>query len=314
MKTACRMPCLLVALAAAASNAQQDATPPLDADARLTSQQLRPGLDVLIGGGGNIAVWHGADGIVVIDDNLAPLAPKVLEAIRRSASGPIRFVINTHWHPDHTGGNELLGKAGGIVVAHDNVRARMSEDQFIEIASLQVPAAPPGALPIVTFDDSVTLYLNGDRLDVVHVREAHTDGDAVLRWQTANVVHTGDVFDSRSYPFVDRASGGSLAGLVAALEGILARTDDSTLVIPGHGPVSDRRELAAYRDMLVTVGRRVREAIERGRSLEEVLGSRPTAEYDARYGQGFMTPTRFVGIVYRDLAAPTPGLRPPDRN
>lgn len=306
MRTTRWIPCLFAALAAAAASAQQDTTAPLDADAELTSQRLRPGLDVLIGGGGNIAVWHGADGIVVIDDNLAPLAPRVLEAIRRSASGPIRFVINTHWHPDHTGGNELLGKAGGIVVAHDNVHMRMSEEQFIEIASLQVPAAPPGALPVVTFDDSVTLHLNGDRLEVMHVGEAHTDGDAVLWWQTANVVHTGDVYDSSSYPFVDLASGGTLTGLVAALETILSRANDATVVIPGHGPVSNRRELAAYRDMVVTVGRRIREAVERGSSLEEVQGSRPTAEYDARYGQGFMTPERFVATLYRDLAAPTP--------
>lgn len=315
MKTACRILCLFAALgAAAATNAQQDAALPLDAGAELTSKQLRPGLDVLIGGGGNIGVWHGADGLIVIDDNLAPLAPKVVAAIRRIASGPIRFVINTHWHPDHTGGNELLGKAGGIVVAHDNVRRRMSEEQFIEIADLRVPAAPAGALPIVTFDDSVTLYLNGDRLEVMHLGEAHTDGDAVLWWQTANVVHTGDVYDSSSYPFVDLASGGTLAGLVAALETILMRANDATVIIPGHGPVSNRRELAAYRDMVVTVGRRVREAVERGRSLDEVQGSRPTAEYDARYGQGFMTPARFVAILYRDLAAPTPGLKPSGRN
>jgi cyclase len=301
------------ALATGSTAAQQNAAP-LDAGAEITTQRLRPGLAVLTGGGGNIAVWNGADGIVVVDDNLAPLAPKVLEAIARIAEGPVRFVINTHWHPDHTGGNEALGKAGGIIIAHDKIRTRMTEEQFVEIANMRVPAAPLAALPVVTFDDSVTLYLNGDRLDVVHVIDAHTDGDAVLWWQAANVVHTGDVYVSHAYPLVDEGSGGTLAGLVTAVEAVLARANDATVIIPGHGPVSNRRELAEYRDMLVTVGRRIREAVEQGRGLDEVIASRPTAEYDARYGQGFMNPAMFVGVLYRDLASPTPGLKPSSRN
>ena len=310
---------LRAALATAAVCAQtaqpQQERRPADDSVEITSQRLRPGLHVLMGGrNGNIGVWNGADGIVVIDDSLAPFAPRVVEAIGRIAEGPIRFVINTHWHPDHTGGNELLGKSGGVVVAHENVRTRLSEEQFIELVNLRVPPAPAGALPVVTFDDSVTFYLNGDRLDVVHVSDAHTDGDAVLWWQAANVVHTGDVYVNGSYPFIDLDSGGSLAGLVAAIEAILARINDATVVIPGHGPVSNRRELSDYRDMIVTVGRRVREGVESGRNLEEVLASRPTAEFDARYGQGFMTPTRLIGNLYRDLTRPKPGLKPSGRN
>ncbi len=311
-KSTCRILAATVALAAGSAIAQQNAAPPDGAG--ISTLRVRPGLSVLAGAGGNIAVWHGADGIVVVDDSLAPLAPKVVEAIARVAEGPVRFVINTHWHPDHTGGNEVLGKAGGIIIAHDKVRTRMTEEQFVEVADMRVPAAPLAALPIVTFDDSVTLYLNGDRLHVVHVIDAHTDSDAVLWWQAANVVHTGDVYVSHAYPLIDQGSGGTLAGLVTAVEAVLARANDATIVIPGHGPVSNRRELAEYRDMLVTVGRRVREAVEQGRSLEEVIASRPTAEYDARYGQGFMKPAMFVGVLYRDLASPTPGLRPSGRN
>lgn len=310
------LPAALATAAVCAQTAQPQQEPrPADDSVEITSQRLRPGLHVLMGGrNGNIGVWNGADGIVVIDDSLAPLAPRVVEAIRRIAEGPIRFVINTHWHPDHTGGNELLGKSGGVVVAHENVRTRLSEEQFIELVNMRVPPAPAGALPVVTFDDSITFYLNGDRLDVVHVSDAHTDGDAVLWWQAANVVHTGDVYVNGSYPFIDLDSGGSLAGLVAAIEAILARVNDATVVIPGHGPVSNRRELSDYRDMIVTVGRRVREGVESGRNLEEVLASRPTAEFDARYGQGFMTPTRLVGILYRDLTRPKPALKPSGRN
>jgi cyclase len=305
----------VVALGADAQTTQQQEARPADDAVAITSQGLRPGLYVLMSGrSGNIAVWHGADGIVVVDDSLAPLAPKMLEAIRQIAEGPIRFVINTHWHPDHTGGNELLGRSGGIIFAHNNVRTRMSEEQFIQLVDMRIPPSPATALPVVTFDESLTLHLNGDRLDVVHVSNAHTDGDAVLWWRAANVVHTGDVYVSASYPFVDLDSGGTLAGLVAGIETILARVDDATIVIPGHGPVSNRRELAEYRDMIVTVGRRVREGVEHGRNLDEVLASRPTAEYDARYGQGFMTPTRLVGILYRDLTRPKPGVTPSRRN
>jgi glyoxylase-like metal-dependent hydrolase (beta-lactamase superfamily II) len=266
------------------------------------------------GRNGNIAVWHGADGIVVVDDSLSPLAPKVVDAIRQISDGSIRFVINTHWHPDHTGGNEQLARSGGIIFAHENVRTRLSTEQFIELVNMRIPPSPAAALPIVTFEDSLAFHLNGDRLDVVHVSDAHTDGDAVLWWKAANVVHTGDVYLNGGYPFVDLDSGGTLAGLVAGIEAILARVDDATIVIPGHGPVSNRRELVEYRDMVVTVGRRIREGVERGRSLDEVLASRPTAEYDGRYGQGFMTPARLVGILYRDLTRPKPGLTPADRN
>ena len=302
---------VLVAPAGAQNTPPQAEVSPAEDAVPVSIQRLRPDLHVLMSGrNGNIGVWHGTDGIVVVDDSLAPLAPKVLAAIREIADGPIRFVINTHWHPDHTGGNEALGSAGGIVVAHDKVRARMSEEQFIELVNMRIPPSPAAALPIVTFDESLTLHLNGDRLDIVHVSDAHTDGDAVLWWRAANVVHAGDVYLSGSFPFVDLDSGGTLAGLVAGVEAILARVDDATIVIPGHGPVSNRRELAEYRDMIVTVGRRIREGVEHGRNLEEVLASRPTAEYDARYGQGFMTPTRLVGILYRDLTRPKPGVTP----
>ena len=302
---------VLVAPAGAQNTPPQAEVSPAEDAVPVSIQRLRPDLHVLMSGrNGNIGVWHGTDGIVVVDDSLAPLAPKVLTVIREIADGPIRFVINTHWHPDHTGGNEALGSAGGIVVAHDKVRARMSEEQFIELVNMRIPPSPAAALPIVTFDESLTLHLNGDRLDIVHVSDAHTDGDAVLWWRAANVVHAGDVYLSGSFPFVDLDSGGTLAGLVAGVEAILARVDDATIVIPGHGPVSNRRELAEYRDMIVTVGRRIREGVEHGRNLEEVLASRPTAEYDARYGQGFMTPTRLVGILYRDLTRPKPGVTP----
>ena len=281
----------------------EPAAPAQESKAEIRTHQVRPNVYVLAGAGGNVAVWTGPDGIVLVDDALAQLTPQLLQAVARIAPGPVRFVINTHWHPEHTGGNEEIGATGGVIVAHDNVRTRMSAPQFVEAYGLKVPAAARAALPVVTFQDAVSLRLNGDRLEIEHVDAAHTDGDVILWWQDANVVHVGDVFYNGSYPFVDLPSGGSLAGLVAAIEGVLSRADVETVVIPGHGPVSNRTELAAYRDMVVAVGRRVRELVEQGRSLDEVLAARPTAEFDDRYGKGTMTAERFVRILYQDLAA-----------
>jgi glyoxylase-like metal-dependent hydrolase (beta-lactamase superfamily II) len=213
-------------------------------------------------------------------------------------------VINTHWHPDHTGANEPVARSGGVIVAHDNVRTRMSATQFIEALQLEVPAAADAALPVVTFTDEVSLHLNGDRLDAVHVLDAHTDGDVLLWWRNANVVHMGDVWFNGSFPFIDLSSGGSLAGLVAAVELVLDRADAQTVIIPGHGPVGTRAELAAWRDMLVAVGRAVRELVEQGKTEDEVLAAGVTAAYDSIYGQSdFMPPEKFVRILFQDLAA-----------
>ena len=298
LTTAC-----LTLLSFAASGQAPSAAAAAETKPAIRTQALRPGLHVLASAGGNVAVWTGADGTVVVDDSLAPLAPQLLEAIARIEPGPVRFVVNTHWHPDHTGGNETLGRSGSVVVAHDNTRARMSEPQVVQEYDLKVPAAPKAALPVVTFADSVMLHLNGDNLQLAHVDAAHTDGDLVAWWERANVVHVGDLYYNGSYPFIDLDSGGSLAGVVAAIELVLDRADARTVVIPGHGPVSNRSDLSAYRDMLVAVGRRVREGIEAGRSEEEIVASRPTADYDERFGKGGMTADRFVRNVYADLTA-----------
>jgi glyoxylase-like metal-dependent hydrolase (beta-lactamase superfamily II) len=298
-RSAALLPATLCAFVSVVATAQQ---PPPEPRAEIRVQQVRHGLHVVTGGGGNVAVWSGADGIALVDDSLEQVSPSLLDAVAKIAPGPVRFVVNTHWHPDHTGGNERIGRAGGVVLAHENVRARLGEAQVIEAYDLAVPASPKAALPIVTFGDAVSLHLNGDHLVATHLVDAHTDGDVVVAWEEANVVHVGDVFYNGGYPFVDRASGGSLAGMVAAMELVLARTDAKTVIIPGHGPLSNRAELSAFRDMLVAVGRRVRELVEQGRSEEEVLAARPTAAFDDRYGNGSLTPERFVRILYQDLA------------
>jgi cyclase len=300
-----RLPGLLfAALYALAPSAVHSQVPPQASGpkAPITVQQVRPGLHVLSGQGGNVAVWTGPDGIVLVDDSLAQAAPQLVEAVAKTAPGPIRFVVATHWHPDHVGGSEALGRAGAVLIAQGKVRDRMSVAQHVEAYDMKVPPAPKAALPIVTFAESLSLHMNGEELEAIHVGNAHTDGDAIVWWGKANVVHLGDLFYAGGYPFIDLGSGGSLAGVVAAIEQVLARADAKTVVIPGHGPVSSRAELAAYRDMLVAAGRRVRQLVEDGTSEEQILASRPTAEFDERYGKGAVDPDRFVRILYADFS------------
>jgi len=265
-------------------------------------QALRTGLHVLRGAGCNVVVWTGSDGVLVVDSGDVAAAPQLLEAIASISSDDLRLVVNTHWHPDHVGGNAALHRAGASAVAHVDTRARMSARQAIVAQDVEVPAAPRDALPVVTFDDTLTLHLNGDRLALLHVPGAHTDGDLIALWQVANVAHVGDVYRADGYPFVDTANGGSLAGLVAAIETVLSRVDARTVIVPGHGPVSNRAELSAYRDMLVAVGRRVRELVDGGASVDEVLAAKPTAAFDERYGGGGESTERFVRVLHADLA------------
>jgi cyclase len=241
---------------------------------------------------------------VLVDTGTAPAAEQLREALSGVAPGSrIRFVVDTHWHPDHTGGNEDAVRDGAVLIAHENTLARMREPQEFGEQDIRVPAAAHDALPVVTFADTLTLNLNGGRLILLHMPEAHTDGDVLAWWPEANVAHLGDLYYSGAYPFIDTAHGGSLAGVVAAIETVLARADAGTVIVPGHGHVGTRADLAAYRDMLVAVGTHVREMVERGATVQETVDSKPTADWDARYGAGGVSPDRFVRIVYEDLTA-----------
>jgi cyclase len=259
------------------------------------------GVHMLVGRGGNIGVSAGEDGVFLVDDQYAPMTERIRAAVATISTRPIRFVLNTHWHGDHTGGNENLGRAGVLIVAHDNVRRRMSTEQFIEAINAREPASPKDALPVVTFTDAVTFHLNGDSIHAFHVPPAHTDGDAIVHFRGANVVHMGDVFFNGFYPFIDLSSGGSLEGVIAAADRVLAMADANTKIIPGHGPLSDRAGLQAYRDMLATARDRVSAAIRAGKTLEQLKAERPLADLDATWGRGFINPEFFLTSVYQSL-------------
>ena len=251
--------------------------------------------------GGNVAVSVGDDGVLVVDDALEPISAKLRTAVAGLSKKPVRFVINTHVHGDHTGGNAMLGGAGAVIVAHYNVRKRLSGEQFMEFMSIKktIPPAPAAALPVVTFNDDLTFFFNGDEIHIVHVAPAHTDGDAIIHFKKANVLHMGDTFCA-GYPIVDKSSGGSYEGFLAAAEKGLAIADDATKIIPGHGPVMTKADLVAWRDMLVKVRERVASLAAQKKSLDEIKAAKVTAEFDAKH-TGMVPPDMLVETVYKEL-------------
>lgn len=258
---------------------------------------------MLKGSGGNIGLSVGDDGVIVIDDQFGPLSDKILAAIREITDKPVRFIINTHFHQDHIDGNELLStRTGGIIVAHENVRKRLSTPQFVQFFNNRMPAYPPEALPIVTFDTNIRFYMNGDQIEALHPNDnAHTDSDSVIFFRNSNVLHGGDLAFFGSYPFIDLGSGGSVRGYAAAIDKIIPQLDDDTRIIPGHGSVGDLAQLRAVRNMLGTLIDRVGGLIEQGKNREEVIAAKPSAEFDETYDGGSIKADDIVGFVYDDL-------------
>ena len=269
---------------------------------KIDVQPLADHVWLLYGAGGNIGVCAGADGVVLVDDQFAPLSPKIQAAVKSLSDQPIRWIVNTHWHGDHTGGNENFANAGATILAQDNVRKRLIEGQVNKFFNRTVPPAPPKALPVVTFNDSSALHVNGEDLVIAHVAPAHTDGDAIVWFRQANVVHMGDTFFNGTYPIIDLESGGHLAGLIAACERVLPLLGPETKVIPGHGKLSDRAGLQAYHDMLVGVRDAVTKHVQAGDTLEQTQAAKPTTPWEDAWGKGFVNADTFVRMVYTDLA------------
>lgn len=295
-------------LAGLAAGAALTAAGPLQAqddmaDVEIGVTDLGNGLYMLTGRGGNMGLSVGEDATFLIDDQFAPLTPKIKAAIAGLTDDAVKFVFNTHWHFDHVGGNENFGETGAVIVAHDNVRQRMSEDQFLEAFNREVPASPPEALPVVTFNDRVTLHLNGETIRAFHTPHAHTDGDSVIYFDGANVFHMGDTFFHKMYPFIDASSGGTVDGVIEAANAVLALADEDSVIIPGHGPIATRDDLRAYRDMLATVRDSVKAMIGDGMTLEQVQAANPTADFDAVHNEmGMFEPAQWVGLLYGLLA------------
>ncbi len=256
------------------------ATTPLAAqrdfsDVQVEATRVAGGVYMLTGSGGNIGLSVGEDGPFIVDDQFAGLTDKILAAIATVTEGSVRFVLNTHWHGDHTGGNENLGKAGAMIVAHENVRKRLNPADFQEEME-RSQQAPPDALPVVTFTDVVSFYWNGEKIKAFHVEHAHTDGDAIIHFANANVFHMGDTFFNGSFPFIDVASGGNINGLIHAADAVLGMTNSNTQISPGHGPLAKPDDLRNYRDMLITLRDRIRTMVNDGMSIDQIVAADPT--------------------------------------
>lgn len=294
MRTKSRLRSVLLVFAASVAAIAAAQEPP---KVEIRTTPLVENVYMLAGAGGNLAALVSEEGVLLVDSEYAQLTDKVVAAVKQIKDVSIRFVVNTHWHFDHVGGNEKLADAGALIVAHENVRKRMSTKQVLRGIDREVPPSPAGALPTVTFADKLTFHFGGQEVRVLHVEPAHTDGDSFVHFVDANVLHMGDAYFNKAYPFIDVNAGGSIDGMIRAVDEALKLVNEETKIVPGHGPLSNVVELREYRAMLTTVRDRVRGMIKDGKTREQVIASRPSAEFDAKWG-GHFQPDAWVGIVY----------------
>jgi len=272
------------------------------ADATITVHRLRGNISVLEGSGGNVAVLTGSDGKVMVDAGITASKPRMMQALSGLSDEPVRHLINTHWHFDHADGNEWVHGEGAIITAHDNTRKHLLTLQRVEDWDFNFPALAPGAIPTVTFSENKTLSLNHSTLHLQRYRPAHTDSDISVRFVEADIVHVADTYWNGIYPFIDYSTGGSIDGMILAADANLAAATDKTIVIPGHGhPVSNRSGLQEFRDMLVAIRDNVAELKRQERSLDAIIAAKPTAAFDAKWGQFVITPALFTKLVYEGV-------------
>lgn len=268
----------------------------------LNTTKLTDSMYVIHGSGGNVILSIGNDGIILVDDQYAPITEKMKSVIANITNKPIKFVINTHWHPDHVGGNERLGEAGAIIISHDNVRMRLSNDQFFELINQTIPALSKKGLPIITFSDNMTFYQNNDEIRISYLDNGHTDGDSAVYFTQNNVIHVGDDFSDRAYPFMDLSTGGSIDGLISSLQSIISMIDNDTKVVAGHSGISNQTKVKDYVGMLIDVRSVISNMIKEGKTLDEIIQSKPTSQYDTTYRDySFIKPKDFVTNLYESL-------------
>jgi len=281
---------LLMASAAIAQNAQQDFS-----KVEIKTTKLSDKFYTLEGQGGMIGILTGPDGVFMVDTQFAPLSDKIAAAVKKVSTGPIRFIVDTHVHGDHTGGNENFAKMGAVLFSRDQLRARLARPA----GNAAAPAA--AALPVVTYDGPVTLHMNGEEIELIPIRAAHTDGDTLVRFPGQDILMTGDYYRSLGYPNIDRANGGSLNGMLEGLGTTIGLAGPKTKIIPGHGATVDRAAVIAHRDMILAIRDRVAQMVKQGKTAQEIIASKPTSDYDAKIEQAAQTSDRFINQLYAEL-------------
>jgi glyoxylase-like metal-dependent hydrolase (beta-lactamase superfamily II) len=271
------------------------------ANAKITTIPLRSNVSVLAGSGGNIAVLTGFDGKLVVDSGYASSQPQVSNAMGLLSSSPIKQLVNTHWHLDHTDGNDWMHSAGAVITAHENTQKRLSTSQTIAAFNAVVPAAPAGAIPTEIFADKKVLHHNKVTLQLVHYQPAHTDSDISIHFEEPSILHVGDTWFNGAYPFIDYSSGGSIDGMIHAATRNLAITTGETMIIPGHGPIGNKAQLSEFRDVLMEAREKIAALKKQGKTLDEAVAAKPMAKYDEKWGAGFVSAPLFVGLVYQGV-------------
>ncbi len=268
----------------------------------IVNQLDNNGTYMLVGKGGNIGLSVGEDGVLLIDSQFKQLTKKILSAINNKITDKsVKYLINTHWHQDHTGGNENFANNGAVVIAQENVRERLNTKQFVDFLNKTFEASPLKALPIITYNDSITFYFNEDKIDVYHLPNAHTDGDSIIYFNKRNIIHTGDVYVNGRYPLIDHSSGGSIDGLITGIEKIISTINNETKIIPGHGLLSNLGELQDYLIMLKDIRQQVLTMIDNGATFDDIIKSDITTKYDNLYSNSFITSEDFLGFVYKNM-------------
>jgi glyoxylase-like metal-dependent hydrolase (beta-lactamase superfamily II) len=278
-----------------------NSAPAQQQEVQIRTEKITDSVYVLFGQGGNIGLCVGEDGTFMIDDQYAPLTDKILAAIGEITDRPVEFLVNTHWHGDHVGGNENMAGAGAVIVAHENVRHRMSTEQFSSTFNSTTPPSPAAALPVITFTETMTFHYNGDDINTFHVENAHTDGDGIVHFRNNNVFHMGDTFFNGMYPYIDVDAGGSINGIIAAADAVLDRANGNSKIIPGHGPLCGIEDLKAYRSMLIDIRDNVVAMMKAGKTKDEIIAAKPSAKYDEKMGGGFIKPEALANLVYEGL-------------
>ena len=269
-------------------------------DVVIKTNKVTDNIYMLEGSGGNIGVFIGDDGVFMIDDQYAPLSEKIKAAISALSNKEIKYLVNTHWHGDHAGGNENFGKEGATIIAHENVRQRLSTDQHSKAFNRTTPASPKIAWPTITFEENMTIHINGHKIVLMHVHNAHTDGDTFVWFPESNVLHMGDCFFKDRFPYIDLGSGGSVQGALRAIEAAMMITDADTQIIPGHGTMAAKSDLLRYYQMLSTMYDSVKKEVVAGKTVDEIKAAGLTKDYEG-WGSGFINDERIIDIIWTDI-------------